>query len=302
MSNNNQSGDFSHWIGIGVVAAILFWIVSKPRRILVFLAILGAGAFWANQEEQKAKVAKAQVYEQKVHHKKMQDEWENKKELIVWFQSAILIKAWEEYLITIPELADKRPLFEMGIDRSQGRKIAKRLRHSDIDLFVNTKLVDTLVHPVFRLRDVLWGNRTILLHEQDALEILHLTRDRDGLFLWDGAKYGQKAYDVLTPALFAPELDSLMNEDSMEQYQKIAASVYENYLNQTRQMLVQSFRKNELPEMIEAISQRIKRKDPNIDKESLMPLVLAKVEKSYKLRELLKRCPDYNVQAEPYFQ
>lgn len=297
MSDNRN--DVGMWVGLGVVSAAMIWVVSKPRRILVAIAILGILAFWADREDKRATKVSADNRERKVQIEKLEAEWRLQADPIEWLQIAILKTQWENYLGTISGIQSSKYWTGEGIHRPQwGDKLSEFVTHSEIEGFVDTILLDTLSHPLFSLRDPVWDNYTLVLHEADALKVLWIKKDSHGMYHWDGRNY---AYEGPSPALTAPSLSILPKGTEVESFVAISIQAREDYRKMKSEAIIRRFEEEDLESIISAKVKRVKRANPEIENADLKRIVLAQVKDSYKLRELLKECPNYQVERYPYF-
>lgn len=300
MSDNRN--DVGMWVGLGIVSAAMIWVVSKPRRILVAIAILGIGAFWADREDQRTTQVSADNRERKAHVEEMEEEWRLQADPIEWLQRAILMTQWENYLGAINEVRSSKYWTGEGVYGSNaGNRLSKLVTHSNIERFVNTVLVDVLSHPLFNLRDPIWDNRSLMLYEEDALKILCIQQDSSGMYHWNGSRYARYTYEGrLSPVIMGLDLSLLPVETEIENFVPTSSQALNDYLKMNFEARVREY-EEDLGSMISSEERRIRRSDPEIKNEDLTRIVLAKIRGSYKLRELLEKCPDYQVELYPYF-
>jgi len=288
--------DIGTWLGIGAVAVFFLWLTRKPYRIVIFVAMLGAGGWWATRYEAEQQQERAAQYQQKLERRAEQEAAREAALPYVWYQQAKLIAAWESHLGSLPKMASSetwRGCFEGGlpiINRSVGGKLEKLVSHDDIAVFVKEILPRLLSEPGYQspkpVQDV-----EFFKSESAALDFLGIKRDSDGLYEWDGRDYGQDTYGQVNPAAY---LSSGVAGEPADT-NSVIANAYAAYLAAQRDYHIDAFENHYLPNATDRVRTRILEKEPALNSAELETLVREKLMGSSDYRELVDRYPDYRL-------
>lgn len=292
-----ERSDIGTWLGIGAVAVFFLWLTRKPYRMVIFVAVLGAGGWWATRYEAEQQQERTERYQQKLERRAEQEAEKDAALPYVWYQQAKLIAAWESHLGSLPEVSSSkawRGSFVEGlpvINRSAGGKLEKLVGHNEIAAFVDKILPQILSEPGYLspkpVQDV-----EFLESDSAALGFLGIKRDSDGLYEWDGRSYGQDAYKQVNPAAFLPLMAGAGQQADRN---SVIANAYPAYLEAVRDYHINAFENDYLPNATDRARTRILDKEPTLNSAELETLVREKLMGSSDYRELIEHYPDYRL-------
>jgi len=139
----DKRSDIGIWLGIGAVAVFFLWLTRKPYRMVIFVAVLGAGGWWVTRYEAEQQQERTAQYQQKLERRAEQEAARDAALPFVWYQKAKLIAAWENHLGSLPEVSSSEAwrgsfVGELPvINRTAGGKLEKLVGHAEIAGFVD---------------------------------------------------------------------------------------------------------------------------------------------------------------------
>jgi len=292
-----ERSDIGTWLGIGAVAVFFLWLTRKPYRLVIFVAMLGAGGWWATWYEAEQQQERSERYQQKLERRAEQQAAEEAALPQVWYQQTRLIAAWEDHLGSLPEIASSEVWSNslkdgrLLLDRSAGGKLEKLVGHTEIAPFVEKVLPAVLSDPAYQ------GNESVegvdfLRDESSALDFLAIRRDTVGLYEWDGRRYGQDAYGLVNPVAHLPV--SIGPETETENDPQIAIA-YASWQDALLAAKIQVFEDEYLPRAVPRERERILRKEPGLGDAELNEAIRNAIMQSNVYRELTEQCPDYDL-------
>jgi len=127
MSERNNNG-WGHLLGLAFVVGFFLWVTKSPKRIVIFFIFILAIAIPTMIKEKEKEAKQNEIRKARV----VQKAYIKSNEHHLWIREAIVIKLWESYLGTIPEVSTSKTWQQatLGINRSDGRRIEKLIRRN----------------------------------------------------------------------------------------------------------------------------------------------------------------------------
>lgn len=293
-SNNNGWG---HLLGLAFVLGFFLWVTKSPKRILIFFIVIVAIAIPTMIQEKEKEAKRNEIRKAR----DVQEAHIKANEHHVWIREAIVIKLWESYLGSLPEVAASQTWQQatLGINRSDGRRIEKLIKHTEIQDFLVGSQVQWLRKEAF-------SNPSLDLPTfsmSQVMQLLRIKQDSDGLYSWSGDVYGDYAYRYVSPTLIigAAELENLSSATG-DRLDALVRDIHRKYQSLKRAVAVDDYEINDLAKTIQSAEKRILRTAPSLPSKEAKAIVLRAVEESYNYREFRKEFPDYNAREADYFQ
>lgn len=297
MSSDSNNNGWGHLLGLALVVAFFLWVTKSPKRIFIFFLVIAAIAIPTMIQEKEEKAKRSELRKAKV----AQQAHVEANEHHVWIREALVITLWESYLGSLPAVAETETWQQatLGIDRGDGRRLEKYIRHTEIQKFVEGILSQWLLKEAFTNSSLELPTFSM----SQAMHLLRIRQDSDGLYSWRGDVYGGYAYRYVSPTLAIGETDlENLSIISGEHLDALAREVYHKYQSLKRSIAVEDYEINDMPKTIRNAEKRILRTAPNLPVKEAKAIVLRAVEESYKYREFKKEFPDYEAMEADYFQ
>lgn len=296
MSSDSNNNGWGHLLGLAFVVGFFLWVTKSPKRILIFFLVILVIAIptMIQEKEKEAKrdeTRKARVV-QKTHLKANDHH--------LWIREAIVIKLWESYLGTLPEVAASETWQQatLGLNRSDGRRIEKLIRHTELKAFIEGPLAQWLAKEVFLNPALDLPHFSV----SRAMKLLRIQQDSDGLYSWRGDVYGGYTYRYLSPsiAISATDLENLTIATG-EHLDAFVQDIQQRYQRLNRSVAVDDYESNDMSKTIRIAEKRILRTAPNLPSKEAKTIVLRAVEDSHNYKEFRKEFPDYDAREADYF-